>query len=262
MADIKALFFDIDGTLVSFRTHRVPDSAMRALREARRRGVKIFISTGRPLQIMDVVADVMPLTDGCITCNGAYCFVGRHTVSLTPIGRSFAEAIIAECCRLDKTCFVVGTEHSACARYNDEARSVFEGQLGVRGFMGEAPMETVFSEPILQITPFFNEAEERAIMPRMEGCLALRWHPAFVDVVPDGVDKAQGVELVARHIGIDIGQTMAFGDGGNDIAMLQRAGIGVAMGNALPGVKAEADYVTTSVDDDGVANALKQYGII
>ena len=55
---------------------------------------------------------------------------------------------------------------------------------------------------------------------------------------------------------------MAFGDGGNDISMLQHAGLGVAMGNAKEEVKQKADYVTTSVDEDGIANALKHFGII
>ena len=55
---------------------------------------------------------------------------------------------------------------------------------------------------------------------------------------------------------------MAFGDGGNDIGMLHHAGIGIAMGNANDNVKVAADYVTTSVDEDGIANALKHYGII
>ena len=55
---------------------------------------------------------------------------------------------------------------------------------------------------------------------------------------------------------------MAFGDGGNDIAMLQHVGIGVAMGNAMEDVKASADFVTTSVDEDGVVVALRHFGLI
>ena len=63
-------------------------------------------------------------------------------------------------------------------------------------------------------------------------------------------------------MGLDISETMAFGDGGNDMSMLSAAGVGVAMGNTLDKVKAEADYVTTSVDDDGIRNALLHFGVI
>ena len=62
--------------------------------------------------------------------------------------------------------------------------------------------------------------------------------------------------------GIAIADTIAFGDGGNDVTILRQAGIGVAMDNATDDVKANADYVTTSVDDDGIANALQHFGVI
>lgn len=256
------MFFDIDGTLVSFRTHRVPESTMEVLSEARRQGIKIFISTGRPLQIMGVVRQVMDIADGCITCNGAYCFVGEQTVNLNPIGRQCAEAIIEEANRLERPCFVVGKDHMAFLRYDETARSVFEGKLGIESYDAEAPLEQVLTEPILQVTPFFNEEQEKLVMPHLEGCAPMRWHEDFIDIVPLGIDKARGIELVARHIGIEMSQTAAFGDGGNDIPMILKAGIGVAMGNARDEVKAVADYVTTSVDDNGIANALHKLEIL
>ena len=67
---------------------------------------------------------------------------------------------------------------------------------------------------------------------------------------------------MASHFGIEINETMAFGDGGNDVAMLKRAGVGVAMGNANESIRAQADYVTTSVDDDGIKNALVHWNVI
>lgn len=89
-----------------------------------------------------------------------------------------------------------------------------------------------------------------------------RWHPAFVDVTARGNTKQNGIDQIIRHFGIRLEETMAFGDGGNDIGMLRHAGIGVAMGNAEDDVKAAAEYVTTSVDEHGIANALKRFGII
>lgn len=64
--------------------------------------------------------------------------------------------------------------------------------------------------------------------------------------------------MIAAHFGVPLERTVAFGDGGNDVPMLEHAGIGVAMGNASDQVKSKADMVTTSVDDDGIANALSK----
>ena len=67
---------------------------------------------------------------------------------------------------------------------------------------------------------------------------------------------------MAAYAGLDPAFTIAFGDGGNDTTMIRTAGIGIAMGNAIDALKLEADFVTTSVDDDGIRNALKHFGII
>ena len=77
---IKALFFDIDGTLVSFRTHKIPQSTVDALEDAKRNGVAVYISTGRPIMLINNLGQIEHLIDGYITTNGARCFVGNHTV--------------------------------------------------------------------------------------------------------------------------------------------------------------------------------------
>ena len=70
------------------------------------------------------------------------------------------------------------------------------------------------------------------------------------------------MDEIAHRFGFSLSDTMSFGDGGNDISMLQAAGVGVAMGNANDAVKEIADYVTSTVDDNGIANALRHYGVI
>ena len=96
----------------------------------------------------------------------------------------------------------------------------------------------------------------------MPNCISARWNPKFTDITRRGADKGNALRLLAAHEGLDIGECIAFGDGGNDISILRTAGIGVAMGNAADDVKAEADYVTTHIDDNGIANAFRHFGLI
>ena len=84
----------------------------------------------------------------------------------------------------------------------------------------------------------------------------MRW------ITTKGCTKQQGIDEMIRHFGIRLDETMAFGDGGNDIPMIQHAAVGVAMGNALDGVKVVADHITDTVDNDGIAKALRHYGVI
>ena len=112
------------------------------------------------------------------------------------------------------------------------------------------------------MTPFITEEEEKEIRPSIPTCEIGRWYPAFADVTAKGDTKQKGIDEIIRYFDIKLEDTMAFGDGGNDISMLRHAAIGVAMGNANDDVKETADYITTSVDEDGIQKALKHFGII
>ena len=99
-------------------------------------------------------------------------------------------------------------------------------------------------------------------MPEIPHCVSARWHPAFTDITVKGANKGNALITVARQLELDINECIAFGDGGNDLSILKAAGIGVAMGNANDDVKAVANYVTTSVDENGIWNALKHFNAI
>ena len=258
---IKALFFDIDGTLVSFATHRVPDSAVSALEEAKRRGLKIYISTGRPVRLIVNLQQIDRLVDGYVSTSGAYCFVGRQTVCCEPMLREDVDRVLEACRAWRVPVVIVGT--SKVAEYLDDGvidRS-FRVGLGLHDFRFD-PLDEVLSEPILQLTPFFSPSQEAEIMPKLRNCTSGRWTDAFIDITSMKADKGIGLRAMAEHEGFDAAETMAFGDGGNDIPLLRAAGIGVAMGNGRDDVKAIADYVTTHIDADGVAHALRHFNVI
>ena len=96
----------------------------------------------------------------------------------------------------------------------------------------------------------------------LKNSAASRWHFSFADVNPKCSGKNVGIDKIIEYYSIDLSETIAFGDGGNDISMIKHAAIGVAMGNANDDVKEVADYVTDSVDEDGIYNALKHFNLI
>ena len=128
---IKALFFDIDGTLVSFRTHKIPQSTVDALEDAKRNGVAVYISTGRPIMLINNLGQIEHLIDGYITTNGARCFVGNHTVCLHPILRADVDEVVADADRNDYSVIVVGERHLVVYHPTDIVRKVFVEGLGV-----------------------------------------------------------------------------------------------------------------------------------
>lgn len=256
--NIKALFFDIDGTLVSFKTHGIPPSTVEALRQAKAGGIRIFISTGRPIPFIVNLKPIENLIDGYITTNGAWCMVGATVVSRHSILPEDTDTILKACAAWGSPCIVVGTGHIGVVRHRPIVDKIFGADLGLRDFEFADPA-IVLQEPILQITPFISSEQEARLMPTLKACTSGRWTPAFTDITHIDADKGKGLQAMARHLGLDISETMAFGDGGNDISIIRQAGIGVAMGNAGDDVKKHADFITASVDEDGIQKALQKF---
>lgn len=254
----KALFFDIDGTLVSFNTHTIPPSTVHAINKAKEKGIKIFISTGRPQSIINNLGDLK--FDGYITMNGASCTVGGEVIYKNSIPGEDVQTLVQTVRKKALTCMFV-TEKKMYVVNPGWMSDEFCSTLNLTRLPSLEP-EGVLGKEIFQVSPFITPAQELELMPRIPGCESGRWHPAFTDIVAKGNGKGRGVGEVARHFGFAPEETMAFGDGGNDICMLRHAGIGIAMGNAAEDVKKAADYVTDTVDNDGIEKALLHFGLI
>ena len=259
---IKALFLDIDGTLVSFRTHRMQASTIDALTRAKANGVKVFISTGRPLDFITNLGDIAHLIDGYITTNGSYNFIGGNVISSHIIDKDEVETLVRLAREWDFAAVVIGAEDVAVVNPKEVIDRLFVRGLDIAAVHHTVPIERVMQQDILQITPFIPQELQDRLMPLIPHCMATRWHPEFIDITHLQATKGNALIDIAAHENIPTNHTMAFGDGENDISILTQAGVGVAMGNADGTVKAAADYVTTSVDDDGIARALAHFNVI
>ena len=262
MTQQYALFFDIDGTLVSFKTHEIPASTIFALTQAKANGSRVYIATGRPPLIITNLGAIEHLIDGYITTNGALCFVGDQFVTCQPIPHEDVMTCVEDCREKGNSLIVVGRKDVAVFDPRGDVDRIFRQMLAVKNLDKVLPLDAVLQQDILQLTAFFPADYEPVLMARMSQCVSGRWHPEFTDITANGADKGKGILAIARHEGFDVGRTMAFGDGGNDTSMILQAGVGVAMGNAIDDLKRQADYVTTSVDDDGILNALRHFDVI
>jgi len=259
MKTIKAAFFDIDGTLVSFKTKSIPASTVRAIEYLRNKDIKVIVSTGRSVTTIDHIKHLA--FDGFICFNGGCCVTHdgevlfRQTIHPGDIQR------LLQYCNENAMSYALMYEHGA--RISGAAPDIVELHEHINLPLPPlVDMDNVDMTNVLQGNIFVSPEEESLFMEQvMPNCVSSRWTPLFVDVNPKGLSKQSGVEFFCGHFGIDIAETISFGDGGNDIDMIKGTGIGVAMGNANPAVKEIADYVTDDVDNDGIWNALKYFDI-
>ena len=255
---IKAAFFDIDGTLLSFKTHLVSPGTIQAFEELHRQGIHTFISSGRP----KVLIPPMPVGfDGYVTMNGGYCFVGNQVLLRNPIPQQETDRWL-QYAEQENLCTMIFTEHEMFVNtHSDPVANAIRNQLEFQ-MPPLLPTRQMMGRETFQVIAIMPAERDNDVLQMLPHCRLPRWHPQFSDLVNADNSKATGIDSILHHYGIGRNECIGFGDGGNDIEMLDFCGIGVAMGNADDNVKAHADYVTTSVDDEGIANALRQLHII
>lgn len=255
---IKAAFFDVDGTLLSHRTKSVPNSARDAIAKLQAQGIKCVVATGRQIgQFRKLpVGDIS--FDGYITLNGQLTLDAQQKrLYGTPIEGKAKEY-----------CIKLFEENRMPALLVEEDRVylnfVNQRVLDVQEIIS-TPVPALgqyTGKEIYQVCVYLNEEEIHQLGEIAEECALARWGFGGVDIIAKGGGKVEGIRKFLEREGIAVEQTIAFGDADNDREMLQFAGIGVAMGNADEKVKAAADYITADVDDDGIAKALRHFGLI
>lgn len=260
---------DLDGTLTNSEkiiTLRTFDALMKAQRE----GVRLVLASGRPtfgiaalanqLQLADYGGYVLSYNGGRIIdwCEKTVIFSQVVDQKLVPILYDFAEKA--------QLPIVTYLPEAILASKNEGEYLVEEARINgmpvvvAQNFVEEAMQIAGGSTKFLipgepeQLIQLESEMKA-ALSEQME---VFRSAPFFLELPPKGIDKAQSLQRLLTHLGLERESLMAFGDGFNDLSMIQFAGQGVAMANAVEEVKSIADFVTTSNEEDGIAHALEQ----
>ena len=247
---IKVLLLDVDGTLLSFETHKVSQSSIDALKKVHDSGIKIVIATGRAASDLHEI-DAVPY-DGVIALNGAECVLRDGSVirkvaipaqdfrKSMELAREFDFAVALE---LNEGVFVNRLTPTV-----EQIAGIVEHPVPP-----VVDIEEMFErKECCQLCFYFDEEAEQKVMPLLSGLSATRWHPLFADVNVAGTSKATGLSIFADYYRVKV----------SEIPMLKAAGIGVAMGNASEKVQSVADFVTDTVDNSGLYKALKHFGVI
>ena len=261
---IKALFFDIDGTLVGLKSHRLNERDVQSLRKLKESGYLLFIATGRDSAIpeeFEPVKPLLPYLTGVIDVNGQHCALTDGTlIASHPIDDDDFLALRAGCAEHHISMLYRHGHTNYITELNDHARKAWE-------WLGGKIPEVRPLDPDVHNVPKIcihcsPEEEAEYLTPLMKHTWTARIMPDLIDLIPEGIGKDSGIRDMCAYFGIGIEETMGFGDGQNDLCMLNTVGIAVAMENADDEVKAAADHVTRETENAGISLALEHFGLL
>ena len=256
---IKAIFFDVDGTLLSHRTKQIPQDTKRVLRELQKNGIKIFMATGRHSTELSRLPVNGIEFDGYITLNGQLCLDKKRQIIF---GKRFSKEITRKLVTIFKNKeFPLALVEAEKIYINFVNDAVCKAQESIST---PIPDISIYDgRNVYQATTFFEKNEEARLQNYLpKECRLVRWCRYGVDIISVEGGKVEGIKYFCNLYGIAQNEIMAFGDAENDIDMIEYAHIGVAMGNAQDSVKKISDYVTSDIDDNGIKNAIQFFNIL
>lgn len=254
----KLVALDVDGTLVD-GDNNMSAAVRDAVWGLRDKGIETVITTGRAIPGVMSTVDKLGFDDGiAIGSNGAVVFSYAPPVVLHSVTFD-ASAAVALILAQVPDAMVAVEEMGVGYRVN---KHFPDGEIG--GQITLQSVEELVEHPVSRViirAPEHSAEEFGAIVSEI-GLTDTSYYigySAWVDLAPEGVSKASGLEFVCERLGVDVSEVLAVGDGHNDYEMLEWAGRGVAMGHAPDRVKRIADDVTGSIEQDGLAQELAKY---
>lgn len=274
----KLLFFDIDGTLIIHPDEVIPESTEAAIRRTREMGNLCFICTGRAPYMLELAGRLE--MDGYIFSNGACAILGDEVIVSEPIPPGLVSYVrqLADRCgagySLQSRCggWMSPRQKEHFLRMNRGLPPETVKRMENSPFMrlGGHPIAEYQGEEVYKIDISFEETSDAELFrkwmdPRLN----------YIGMLSTSGNGRNGGEITLKHVtkgttanrivqwfGGEIEDSYGFGDSLNDMDLIRRCGIGIAMGNAVEELKKAADYVTTDIRQDGIANAMKHFHLV
>lgn len=250
---IKAVFFDIDGTLLNDRKN-VQKTTQKAIQSLKKQGILVGLATGRGPAFVQPFLENFGL-DFAVTYNGQYILTRDKILYQNQLPKSLIYKVIRYASDKKKEVSLGTASGLAGSRIIDMGTSSF----------GQVISSIVPKSMVTTVEGSFKHLIRRVKPQSFNNLVTIMREPIYQIVMVASAEETQeikGIERLGAMFGFELSEVMAFGDSDNDIEMLRGVGVGVAMGNADELLKADAHFITASNNNGGISKALAHYGLI
>ena len=247
--DIRIAFFDIDGTLIPMDQKDMSENTKQTLRKLKENGIKICLATGRgPVALPHFEGIDFDLF---LTYNGSYCYDDKgETIYSHAIPTKDVQMIIDNASKMNRPVTLATKDRTVS---NGKDQDLIEyAAFANRGVYVSDDFDEAAKTEVFQLMMGARKEDYSRILENVENAMITSWWYRAVDIIPTNSGKGPAIKKVLEHYGLDRSQAIAFGDGNNDIQMLEAVGTGIAMANASEELKEVADEICKDAADDGV----------
>ncbi|WP_170924690.1 Cof-type HAD-IIB family hydrolase [Candidatus Enterococcus clewellii] len=270
---MKLVAIDLDGTLLNSQ-HKLSKENVKAVRATEKAGAKIVIATGRSVVSAKEIVSQLGISAYILALNGTYIIEVDRYGEQKELRRSILDK--EKLARAFQVTQKLGVTFIASNEHQSDRVVVDDGTELVQEFFIERPDLQRLSiqdmtEKLMDTSTTYLKAaftnRNREKLHELKKALAeigidtIFSDTYYIEYMSDGINKGWALEYLANHLGISLQETIAIGDQENDIEMLLKSGLGIAMGNAAPHVKDVANHVTLTNDQNGVAEILRNLQI-
>jgi Cof subfamily protein (haloacid dehalogenase superfamily) len=262
----RLVFCDLDGTIITY------DRVLRpAVREAMQDVVNadhkyITISSGRGFQLLKPFLPLVVINAPLVCCNGGLIVepASRRILYVRPMPLALARDVVRWCQREAIEAWVYQDDLDTMLEYRPDEPGAVLRRDGVISARVTNALDAMTSPPHKLIVLPGSVEKVPAVLARLQSYVGgrarvLASSPQVIEVILPEVSKANAMSWVADYLGVRHTETLAIGDGDNDVEMLEWAACGIAMGNATQKAKAAANWIAPSVEEDGAAVALRRF---
>lgn len=263
----KLVAIDMDGTLLK-EDKTISERTKNAIQSAREKGVTVVLATGRPIEGVSRYLEELDMykdNDYVLSYNGALIQKTKSKETVAKVAlkgsdlhylRRLSDEFGVNIHAFSEKYGLITPKNSKYTEVEAEINNIKINEMNIDNICDDEVMIKIMmiDEPeVLEVA--MNKLPKEVY----EKYTVVRSTPYFLEFLNKKVNKGVGVELLAQHLSLSKEEVMTFGDAGNDIHMIEYAGLGIAMENAFDEVKEVANYITKSNEDDGVAKAIEKF---